>query len=74
MTERLGFWIDMDDPYVTFHDQYIESVWWAVKTIWDKGLMYHGYKVVPYCPRCGTALSSHEVAQGYKEVEETSIS
>lgn len=73
MTERLGFWIDMDDPYVTFHDQYIESVWWAVKTIWDKGLMYHGYKVVPYCPRCGTALSSHEVAQGYKEVEETSI-
>ncbi len=73
MSERLGFWIDMDDPYVTFHDSYIESVWWAIKTIWDKGLLYHGYKVVPYCPRCGTALSSHEVAQGYQDVEETSI-
>jgi len=73
MSERLGFWIDMDDPYVTFHDSYIESVWWAIKTIWDKGLLYHGHKVVPYCPRCGTALSSHEVAQGYQDIEETSI-
>ncbi len=73
MTERLGFWLDMDDPYVTYHDNYIESVWWAVKTIYDKGLIYRGHKVVPYCPRCGTALSSHEVAQGYKDVSETSI-
>ncbi len=73
MTERLGFWVDMDDPYVTYHDSYIESVWWAVKTIWEKGLMYRGHKVVPYCPRCGTALSSHEVAQGYRDVAEPSI-
>ncbi len=73
MTERLGFWVDLDDPYVTYHDNYIESVWWAVKTIYDKGLMYKGYKVVPYCPRCGTALSSHEVAQGYKDIKEPSI-
>ncbi|MCR4425161.1 MAG: isoleucine--tRNA ligase [Firmicutes bacterium] len=73
MTERLGFWIDMDDPYVTYHDSYIESVWWAVKTIWEKGLMYRGHKVVPYCPRCGTALSSHEVAQGYRDVTEPSV-
>ncbi|MEA4882105.1 MAG: isoleucine--tRNA ligase [Clostridia bacterium] len=73
MTERLGFWVDMDDPYVTYHDSYIESVWWAIKTIWDNGLMYRGHKVVPYCPRCGTALSSHEVAQGYREVTEPSI-
>ena len=73
MTERLGFWIDMDDPYVTYHDTYIESVWWAVKTIFDRGLIYKGHKVVPYCPRCGTALSSHEVAQGYREVTEPSI-
>lgn len=73
MTERLGFWVDMDDPYVTYHDSYIESVWWAVKTIWDKGLMYRGHKVVPYCPRCGTALSSHEVAQGYRDVSDPSV-
>lgn len=73
ITERIGFWVDMDDPYVTYHDTYIESVWWAVKTIFDKGLIYKGHKVVPYCPRCGTALSSHEVAQGYRDVKDTSI-
>ncbi len=73
MTERVGFWIDMDNPYVTYHNTYIESVWWALKKIWEKGLLYLGNKVVPYCPRCGTSLSSHEVAQGYKEVEDPSI-
>ncbi len=72
MSDRVGFWMDMDDPYVTYHDDYIESEWWALKTIYDKGLLYKGYKIVPYCPRCGTALSSHEVAQGYKDVKETS--
>ncbi|MDR1664771.1 MAG: isoleucine--tRNA ligase [Clostridiales bacterium] len=72
MSERVGFWADMDDPYVTYHNSYIESVWWALKQIWDKGLMYKGYRVVPYCPRCGTPLSSHEVAQGYKDVKEVS--
>lgn len=73
MTERVGFWIDMDNPYVTYHNTYIESVWWALKQIWEKGLLYKGNKVVPYCPRCGTSLSSHEVAQGYKEVEDPSV-
>jgi isoleucyl-tRNA synthetase len=73
MSERVGFWADMDDPYVTYHNSYIESVWWALKTIWDKGLLYKGHKVVPYCPRCGTALSSHEVSQGYQNVRETSV-
>ena len=72
MSDRVGFWADMDDPYVTYHNDYIESVWWSLKTIWDKGLLYKGHKVVPYCPRCGTALSSHEVAQGYQDVKETS--
>ena len=72
MSDRVGFWADMDDPYVTYHNEYIESEWWALKQIWDKGLLYKGHKVVPYCPRCGTALSSHEVAQGYKDVKETS--
>lgn len=72
MSERVGYWADMKTPYVTYHDNYIESVWWALKTIYDKGLLYKGYKIVPYCPRCGTALASHEVAQGYKDVEETS--
>ena len=72
MSERVGFWVDMEHPYVTYHDDYIESEWWSLKTIWDKGLMYQGHKIVPYCPRCGTALSSHEVAQGYKNVKETS--
>ena len=72
MSDRVGFWADMDDPYVTYENNYIESVWWALKTINDKGLLYKGHKVVPYCPRCGTSLSSHEVAQGYKDVKETS--
>ncbi len=69
---KVGFWADMDDPYVTYHDDFIESEWWALKQIWDKGLLYKGFKIVPYCPRCGTPLSSHEVAQGYKEVKERS--
>jgi len=68
----IGFWADMDDPYVTYHNSYIESEWWALKQIWDNGLLYKGFKVVPYCPRCGTPLSSHEVAQGYKDVKERS--
>ncbi len=68
----VGFWADMDDPYVTYHDDFIESEWWALKQIWDKGLLYKGFKIVPYCPRCGTPLSSHEVAQGYKAVKERS--
>ena len=72
-TERVGFWIDMEHPYVTFHNSYIESVWWSLKEIWKKGLLYKGHKVVPYCPRCGTPLSSHEVAQGYKDVEDPSV-
>lgn len=72
MSDRVGYWADMDNPYVTYHNDYIESVWWALKQIWDKGLLYKGHKIVPYCPRCGTALSSHEVAQGYKDVKETS--
>ena len=72
MSDRVGFWADMDNPYVTYHDDYIESEWWALKEIHKKGLLYKGHKIVPYCPRCGTSLSSHEVAQGYKDVKETS--
>ena len=72
MSDRMAFWADMDDPYITYKDDYIESEWWALKTIHEKGLLYKGHKIVPYCPRCGTALSSHEVAQGYKDVKETS--
>ncbi len=68
----VGFWADMDNPYVTYHDDFIESEWWALKEIWNKGLLYKGFKIVPYCPRCGTPLSSHEVAQGYKAVKERS--
>ena len=68
----VGFWLDMDDPYVTYHNDFIESEWWALRQIWDKGLLYKGFKIVPYCPRCGTPLSSHEVAQGYKSVKERS--
>ena len=68
----VGFWADMDDPYVTYHNDFIESEWWALKKIWEKGLLYKGHKIVPYCPRCGTPLSSHEVAQGYKDVKERS--
>ena len=73
MSERVGFWVDMENPYVTYENDYIESVWWSLKVIADKGLLYKGHKVVPYCPRCGTSLSSHEVAQGYKDVTEESI-
>ncbi len=73
MTERIGFWIDMDNPYITLTNDYIETLWWVLKKFWEAGLLYQGYKVVPYCPRCGTALSSHEVAQGYAEVEDPSV-
>ena len=66
LTERIGFWVDLDDAYRTLDPSYIESVWWALRQIRDKGLLYEGHKVVPYCPRCGTALSSHEVALGYR--------
>ncbi|MEY8336569.1 isoleucine--tRNA ligase [Lachnospiraceae bacterium 62-35] len=71
-SSTVGFWADMDDPYVTYHNSFIESEWWALKRIWEKGLLYKGFKIVPYCPRCGTPLSSHEVAQGYKDVKERS--
>lgn len=71
-SSTVGFWADMEDPYVTYHDSFIESEWWALKQIWERGLLYKGYKIVPYCPRCGTPLSSHEVAQGYKDVKERS--
>ena len=71
-SDQVGFWADMEHPYVTYHDDYIESEWWALKEIWNKGLLYKGFKIVPYCPRCGTPLSSHEVAQGYKDVKERS--
>ena len=70
MTNKVGYWVDMEHPYVTYHNDYIESVWWALKQMWEKGLLYEGHKVMPYCPRCGTALSSHEVAQGYKDVKD----
>ncbi|HZO06052.1 MAG TPA: class I tRNA ligase family protein, partial [Solirubrobacterales bacterium] len=73
LTERIGFWLDLDDPYVTLEDDYIESVWWSLKRLFDEDRLYEGYKVVPYCPRDGTPLSSHEVAQGYKDVEDPSI-
>ncbi len=73
LTERIGFWIDLDDPYVTLEDPYIESVWWSLRKLWDDGRLYEGHKVVPYCPRCGTALSSHEVALGYEDVKDPSI-
>jgi isoleucyl-tRNA synthetase len=73
LTERIGFWIDLDDPYVTLDDSYIESVWWSLRKLWDADLLYEGHRVVPYCPRCGTALSSHEVALGYEDVEDPSV-
>ncbi len=73
LTERIGFWIDLDDPYITMTTDYIESVWWSLRQIWDAGRLYEGHKVVPYCPRCGTALCSHEVAQGYADVEDPSV-
>ncbi|MEA1909702.1 MAG: isoleucine--tRNA ligase [Patescibacteria group bacterium] len=72
-TKRLGFWLDLDDPYVTYDSKYVESLWWIIKQVWDKDLLYKGHRIVHHCPRCGTALSSHEVAQGYQEVEETSV-
>jgi len=70
MSDKIGFWVDMDHPYITYENNYIESEWWALKTMWESGLLYKGFKVMPYCPRCGTALSSHEVAQGYKDVKD----
>ena len=72
-TRRMGYWVDLDNPYITCNPEYIESVWWILKNIWDKGLLYQDYKVIPYCPRCGTSLSSHEVAQGYKNIEEPAV-
>jgi len=73
MSDKVGYWADMENPYITYDNNYIESEWWALKKIWEKGLLYKGHKIIPYCPRCGTSLSSHEVAQGYKDVKETSI-
>jgi isoleucyl-tRNA synthetase len=73
LTDRIGFWVDLDDAYVTYTNEYIESVWWILKSFWEKDLLYKGYKVVPYCPRCGTPLSDHEVALGYEDVTEPSI-
>lgn len=70
MTNQIGYWVDMEKPYVTYHNSYIESVWWALSQMWEKGLLYKGHKVMPYCPRCGTGLSSHEVSQGYKDVKD----
>ncbi len=70
MTNKVGYWVDMENPYITYDNKYIESVWWALKELWKKDLLYQGHKVMPYCPRCGTALSSHEVAQGYKDVKD----
>ena len=72
MSDQVGYWVDMEHPYVTYHNDYIESEWWSLKQIYDKGMLYLGHKIAPYCPRCGTALSSHEVAQGYKNVKEIS--
>jgi len=73
ITERIAFWIDIKDPYITYEDKYIESVWYILKRIWDKGLLFKGFKIVPYCSRCGTVLSSHEVSQGYQSIEENSV-
>ena len=70
-TERIGFWLDLKSAYVTYSNEYVETLWWILKSVWDKKLLYQDYKVVPYCPRCGTSLSSHEVAQGYKSVKRT---
>jgi len=72
-TQRLGFWVDLDQAYVTYHPQYVESLWWVVKQIWDRGLLYKDYRVTPHCPRCGTSLSSHELSQGYKDVKDLSV-
>ena len=73
LTERIGYWVDLEHPYRTLDPSYIESVWWALKTMWERDLLYEGHRVVPYCPRCGTALSSHEVSEGYEDVEDPSV-
>jgi len=73
LSERIGYWLDYDDPYVTYTPEYVESVWWALSTLYRKGLLYRGHKILPYCARCGTALSSHEVAQGYEDVDDPSV-
>ena len=73
LTERIGYWVDLENAYVTYTNEYIESVWWILKNFWEKGLLYQGYKVVPYCPRCGTPLSDHEVALGYEQADDPSI-
>ncbi|MBN2099497.1 MAG: isoleucine--tRNA ligase [Dehalococcoidia bacterium] len=73
LTDRIGFWLDMEHPYITYHTGYVESCWWIIKQLWDRGLVYQGYRVTPHCPRCGTSLSSHEVALGYKDAEDPSI-
>ncbi len=73
LTERIGYWLDLENPYITYENDYIESVWWILKQLWDKKLIYQGFKILPYCPRCETPLSSHEVSQGYKEVKDPSI-
>lgn len=73
MTERIGYWVDVDDPYITYKPEYIESLWWILKQIWDKGLLYEDFKVVPWCSRCGTGLSSHELALGYQKIQENSV-
>lgn len=73
LTDRIGYWVDLDNAYITYTNEYIESVWWILKNFWDKNLLYQGYKVVPYCPRCGTPLSDHEVAQGYREATDPSV-
>ena len=72
-TKKLGFWLDLDDPYITFKNEYIESVWWILKQFWDQDMLFQGHKIVPYCPRCGTSLSSHEVSQGYQDVQDPSV-
>ncbi len=73
LTERIGYWVDLEHPYITFTNDYIESVWWILKEIWKKDLLYQGFKILPYCPRCETPISSHEVSQGYKDVKDPSI-
>ncbi len=73
LTERMGMWLDTADAYWTLTNGYVETVWWLIRQMWDKGLLYEGFKVVPYCGRCGTALSSHEVAQGYQDITEDSV-
>ena len=73
LTQRIGFWLDLKKPYITYNNEYIETLWWIIRQIWQKKLLYQGYKVVPFCPRCGTPLSSHEVALGYKTVRDPSI-